>query len=173
MTPELRRLISGLVHVPGRGQVIKPADFLAAVGVDDGRVFGLSELVDATIRRDPIDVEYALVLCAVYGLLPSHLPLLVALVDADWHHAHENVVSELAEFHDPETVDALYSATQWVPEYLDFDEARALAVKAIWGLGGIEGEAAREALERLAQSDVEVIRRNAAKQLARRSEKLK
>ncbi|MFD5103330.1 hypothetical protein [Streptomyces albidochromogenes] len=36
-------------------------------------------------------------------------------------------------------------ATRWIPEYLDFDEFRALAVKAIWALGAIPGPEARDA----------------------------
>ncbi|MET9438981.1 HEAT repeat domain-containing protein, partial [Streptomyces sp. NPDC006551] len=65
---------------------------------------------------------------------------------------------------------ALVAATRWVPEYLDFDESRALAVKAIWALGAIPGEEAREALEGLRGDENEIIRENAVKQLARRGE---
>ncbi|WP_073814917.1 hypothetical protein [Streptomyces sp. CB02261] len=45
----------------------------------------------------------------------------------------------------------------WIPEYLDFDENRALAVKAIWALGAIPGTEAREALEDLRDDENEII----------------
>ncbi|HXR70550.1 HEAT repeat domain-containing protein, partial [Actinocrinis sp.] len=70
----------------------------------------------------------------------------------------------------PETVDALYHATQWIPEYLDFDEARALAHKAIWALGGTPGPEATAALTRLLTDEDESLHEAAAKQLRRRGE---
>jgi hypothetical protein len=169
MTPNERQLVSALIPFRGAAPELNQTQFLAAMGVDDGRQLSACELADAISRRDSEDVFYSMVLVSLFGLLPTHLPLLTTLVGADWHMVHEDAVSELAEFHDPSTVDALYSATQWVPDYLDFDDARALAVKALWGLGGIQGEAATDALERLSHSDVEVIRRNAIEQLALRS----
>ena len=69
----------------------------------------------------------------------DHLDLLVQLASADWHHKHEDVVSALGQLRSPAAVEALYHAAWWVPDYLDFDESRALAVKAIWALGGTPG----------------------------------
>ncbi|MEU8679480.1 HEAT repeat domain-containing protein [Streptomyces sp. NPDC048560] len=70
----------------------------------------------------------------------------------------------------PKTVPTLVLATRWVPEYLDWDENRALAVKAIWALGAIPGPEAREALNALRDEENEIIRENAVNQLARRGE---
>ncbi|MEU2133848.1 HEAT repeat domain-containing protein [Streptomyces sp. NPDC018352] len=80
--------------------------------------------------------------------------------------------SEVTRFfvRSPKTVPTLVLATHWVPEHLDFDQCRALAVKAIWALGGIPGPEAREALEGLRDDENEIIRENAVKQLARRGE---
>jgi hypothetical protein len=61
----------------------------------------------------------------------------------------------------------LYHAAWWVPDYLDFDESRALAVKAIWALGGTPGAEAEQALERLLGAEGEVVREAARAQLAR------
>nr|WP_240982708.1 HEAT repeat domain-containing protein [Streptomyces sp. S3(2020)] len=74
----------------------------------------------------------------------------------------------LGRLRSPQTVPTLVLATRWVPEYLDWDENRALAVKAIWALGAIPGPEAREALEGLRDDEDEIIRENAVKQLARR-----
>lgn len=56
------------------------------------------------------------------------------------------------------------------PEHLDFDECQALAVKAIWALGGIPGAEARGALKSLHDAENQIIRENAAKQPARHGE---
>ncbi|MBB2749926.1 UNVERIFIED_ORG: HEAT repeat protein [Rhizobium aethiopicum] len=63
--------------------------------------------------------------------------LLLQLLQEGWHFKHEDVVSALADLKAPEAVEALYKVTYWVPSYLEFDDARALAVKAIWALGAI------------------------------------
>jgi hypothetical protein len=54
------------------------------------------------------------------------------------------------------------------PDYLDFDEARALATKAVWALGSIEGAAALEALEALTEDRDPIVAGGARAQLERR-----
>jgi hypothetical protein len=62
---------------------------------------------------------------------------------ADWHHSHEDVVWHLGEYQGADVISALDHATRWVPDYLDFDENRALARKAIWELGKQPGPLSR------------------------------
>jgi HEAT repeat protein len=87
---------------------------------------------------------------------------------ANWHHKHEDAASALGKLRTPGAVDALYEMTQWVPEYLDFEESRALATKAIWALAGTPGPEAEQALTRLIGSDDEIVRVGAEAQLKRR-----
>jgi HEAT repeat protein len=96
------------------------------------------------------------------------LPLLLELAPADWHRKHEDVVSMLGKLRAPESVDALYLATQWVPEYLNYDESRALARKAVWALGGITTPQAEDALTRLLDKRDKDLDKAAAEQLRRR-----
>lgn len=84
---------------------------------------------------------------------------------ADWHQRHEDVASALGELRSPASVDALVHLAEWVPGYLEFDDARALAVKAIWALGGIGGGAARRALASLAGSPSSIVADSAVAQL--------
>ncbi|HEY1422966.1 MAG TPA: HEAT repeat domain-containing protein, partial [Candidatus Acidoferrum sp.] len=72
---------------------------------------------------------------------------------------------------DQKTVDTLYSAATIVPGYLEYDEAKALAVKAIWALGKIENEAAEAKLGVLARSEHPIIRDEAINQPRRRGVK--
>ncbi|MEU9298810.1 HEAT repeat domain-containing protein [Streptomyces sp. NPDC048266] len=122
-------------------------------------------------RQDADDVEMALIVkAAASASVEEFLEPLIELFPADWHREYEDIVSSLGKLRSPKTVPTLLLATHWVPEYLDWDENRALAVQAIWALGAIPGPEAREALEDLRDDENEIIRENAVNQLARRGE---
>lgn len=157
-----------LVTVPGGEPPIASAEFLRLIGAADGQELGLRLLRDATGRKDLVDVEMALVVTAVFGVTADHLEPLLALAWADWHVKHEDVVTELRKLRSPAAVDALYHASWWVPEYLEFDENRALAIKAVRALGAIPGEEAEEALRRLLEVETEIVREQASRELDRR-----
>lgn len=164
MTPEQRRLILSLTETGSSRE-----EFLRLFGAPDGCRLGLVLLRDAVAQRDALGVELALIVCFSFGFTADHLELLVELCSADWHRKHEDVVTALGQLRTPAAVDALYEATQWVPAYLDFDDSRALATKAVWALGGTPGDEAERALERLLGSESEIVREGARRQLARRN----
>jgi hypothetical protein len=168
VTPEDRAAVMSLVAVPGDGRQSSPEEVLRRFGVADGKALGVSLLRDAVDRQDGLDVEMALIVCATFGFTMDHLDLLVRLASADWHHKHEDVVSALGQLRAPAAVDALYHAAWWVPDYLDYDESRALAVKAIWALGGTPGDEAEQALKQLVSAEDEIVREAAWDQLNRR-----
>jgi len=89
-------------------------------------------------------------------------------VSVDWHTRHEDVVAALGRLRSPDTVEALYHATQWIPEYLDYDETRALAMKAIRALAKIPGYRAERALIRVLDSEDELLQEMARYQLQKR-----
>jgi hypothetical protein len=163
---EDRAAVMSLVVVPGRGRRGSPDEVLRHFSATDGK--GLSLLRDAVDREDGLDVEMALIVCATFGFTMGHLDLLVRLARAGWHHKHEGVVAALGQLRAPAAVDALYHAAWWVPDYLDFDESRALAVKAIWALGGTPGDEAEQALTELVGVEDEIVREAARAQLDRR-----
>jgi hypothetical protein len=111
------------------------------------------------------DVELALVVCFRFGFSDGHLQPLLTLTFADWHQRHEDMAMAPGKLRSPDSVNALVHLVQWVPAYLEFDDARALAVKAMWALGGIGSEAAHEALKSLASSECSVVAENAVAQL--------
>lgn len=156
-----------LVVVPGDREPLSDEEFLREFGAADGVALGLGLLRDAIERRDPVDVELALVVCFRFGFTDDHLQPLITLAFADWHQRHEDVAEALGKLRSPASVDALVHLAQWVPEYLEFDDARALATKAIWALGAIAGDAAHEALESLAHSEQPIVADNATAQLRR------
>ncbi|MFJ8650689.1 HEAT repeat domain-containing protein [Streptomyces sp. NPDC093546] len=171
MTPEEQDLVMGLVFVPGKGRTHTLDEVLAHFGESDGGSLALRLLQDAMERQDADDVEMALIVhAAADASVEEFLEPLTELFPADWHREYEDIVSMLGTLRSPKTVPTLVLATRWVPEYLDWDENRALAVKAIWALGAISGSEAREALEGLRDDENEIIRENALKQLARRGE---
>lgn len=168
MTPEDRAAVMSLVAVPGRGRAGSPEEVLRHFGADDGQTLGLGLLRNAVDRQDGLDVEMALIVCAAFRFTMDHLDLLAQLATADWHHKHEDVVSALGQLRSPVAVDALYHAAWWIPDYLDYDESRALAIKAIWALGGTPGSEAEQALKQLASAESEIVREAALSQLSRR-----
>ncbi|MFF5313575.1 HEAT repeat domain-containing protein [Streptomyces massasporeus] len=171
MTPEEQQLIMGLVFVPGKGRTRTIDEVLAHFGESDGEALALRLLRDAMERQDADDVEMALTLHAAAGAsVEEFLEALTELFPADWHRDHEDIVRMLGRLRSPRTVPTLALATHWVPEHLDWDENRALAVKAIWALGAIPGPEARHALEGLRDDENKTIRENALNQLARRGE---
>ncbi|MGX1274962.1 HEAT repeat domain-containing protein [Streptomyces phaeoluteigriseus] len=171
MTPEERNLVMGLVFVPAEGRTRRLDEVLAHFGESDGGALALRLLRDAMERRDTDDVQMALIVKASAGASGGEfLEPLIELSCADWHTRHKDVVSMLGKFRSPKAVPALGEVARWVPEYLDWDENRALAVKAIWALGAIPGPEAWEVLEGLRDDENEIIRENAVNQLSRRGE---
>jgi hypothetical protein len=169
VTPEDWQVVSSLVFIPGRGRGGSSEDVLRHFGTDDGHALSISLLRDAVDRQNAGDVEAALIVCFTFGITMDHLDLLVQLESADWHRRHEDVVNALNELKSPAAVDALYHAAWWIPDYLGFDDTRALARKAIWALGGTPGVEAEQALRRLESVGSEFVRERAQKQLMRRA----
>ncbi|TLF92252.1 HEAT repeat domain-containing protein [Nocardia cyriacigeorgica] len=170
MTPEDKDAIMSLVNYPGR--VAGPEDrqaVLAHFGTADGVSLGLDLLERAASKRDIDDLELALIVCFAFGVTNAHLSVLLELSQEDWHRSHEDIVSKLGELTSPDSVTALRELAEWVPAYLEYDESRALARKAIWAIGGIPGPEAEGALIQLAGSDDEIVRKEAKRQLDRRS----
>jgi hypothetical protein len=172
VTPEVRKLILSLVVTPKDKSGGDPGAVLQYFCTDDGVALGRRLLRDAVNQKDAIDFELAMIVCSRFGAFDeSLLPLLIEQSCVDWHHRHEDVVSLLGKYKSLMAVDALYDATQWIPGYLDFDDSRALARKAIWALGGIPGPEASEALTRLLEDKDEDLREAAVEQLRRRGER--
>jgi HEAT repeat protein len=168
MTPEQQRLILSLVKVPGRPESSTPEEVLQAFGREDGVEFAVELLNDAVEEQDGDEVELSLILSFVFGVSMAQFDALVRLIWGDWHWSHEDAVSALEELNTPRAVDALFHATQWIPSHLAWDESRSLAVKAIWALGKIPGSDANASLTRLLDSQDEILRVEARRQLRKR-----
>jgi hypothetical protein len=170
MTPEERSLCRGLVITPPSATRTIPTEEFASrfpSAIEHGTV-AARLLEEACESKNPDDVQCALVVGHAFGFASDHVGILARLLEADWHVSHEDVVSALDRLRSPEGVNALYRATQWIPEYLSYDDSRALAVKAIWALGKLSGDEAEAVLHQLAASSDTVIQDAAKEQLQRR-----
>lgn len=168
MTPEQRQLCRDLLIDPAGRREISKEKFLLHFpsAVRDGRL--ARELVDqADMAQNAEDLQCALIVGFAFQFSPEIRDVLVRLLNANWHHSHEDIVTALEIWQSPDTVDALYRITQWIPKYLEFDENRALAIKAIWALGKVPGADAQKRLEELARSDEPLLQKCAVKQLKR------
>jgi hypothetical protein len=174
MTAEQQNLCRQLVITPLRGVThISREEFLRQFpsAVEHGKLaFGMLE--DAYEAQNAEDLQCALIVGFGFGFAPAHLNTLRRLVEADWHYSHEDVVTALETWPTPDTVDALFAATQWIPKSLEYDDSRALAVKAIWALGKIPGGEAGRKLEVLARSDNVILQQAATDQLVRRRQSI-
>lgn len=169
MTEEQRKLCRDLIMFPDGRRRITKEEFLRRFpsAVEHDRL-ALKWLQEAYETRNADDLSYAFVIGGVFGFAPEHKDILLRLIDEDWHYCHEEIVSTLQTWPTPDTVEALFRATQWIPKSLEYDDNRALAVKAIWALGKIPGTEAEKKLEILARSENTILRKNAVEQLERR-----
>ncbi|MFH9644448.1 HEAT repeat domain-containing protein [Streptomyces albidoflavus] len=168
MKPEDQRVILDLVTYPGSAPRGTPEDVLRHFGTDDGRALGLELLREAVAERDGGQVEMALIVADRFGLSPACLEPLITSCSADWHRAHEGVVSALGTLRSPASVRALQHLADWVPDYLHYDDSRAMGVKAVWALRRTPGPEAEEALWGLLASGSGDVREAAAKGLRSR-----
>jgi hypothetical protein len=149
---------------------ISEEEFLRRFGIQraEGGKFALNILEKAYCEKAAIDVECGITVGFHFGFTADHLNILWRLSEADWHQMHEDVVTALGELHDNRAVEALYRAALITPPYLEFDDSRALAVKAIWALGRLGDSGADEKLRLLSQLNEPIVSEEALKQLRRR-----
>ncbi len=128
----------------------------------DGKKLTLTLLEEGLHGRSTEDVDCAILVGFTFGFDATHIDALCSLAVEEWHHSHENIVMALDKINDGRAIDTLFHLTQVIPNYLEYDESRALAVKAIWALGKL---GAIEALQTVAESDDPILKANALKQL--------
>ncbi len=169
MTPEQRKLCGALTIFPNGSRRVSKEDFVRQFpsALENGKL-ALGWLDEAYRARSADDLNCALTIGFTFGFAPADKDILCRLIDVDWHYSHEDVVSALKTWPTPDTVEALFRATQWIPKSLNYDDNRALAVKAIWALGKIPGPEAETKLEALTRSDDAILRKTAAEQLEQR-----
>jgi hypothetical protein len=170
MTSEERNLCSGLVVTPpSAGTKIAKEEFASRFpsAVERG-VVATQLLEEALQSKNSEDVQCVLIVGHAFGFAADQVGVLSRLLEANWHVSHEDVVSALDKLGSPAAVHALFRATEWIPEYLNYDDSRALAGKAIWALGKVSGGEAEAALRKLATSEESLIRNAALQQLDRR-----
>lgn len=128
----------------------------------------LSLLTTAYKERNAEDVEWSIAAALMFDLVTEeYSDILKKLLEADWHFKHEDIFSIFQTLKLPETVEILYSTALRRFNYLNYDEFYALAVKCLWALGEINSDEAKEKLHLLAQSENEIVRKNAIEQLER------
>jgi hypothetical protein len=135
----------------------------------DATGFALRALEEAYRQKNEDDVECGLYVGFRFGFTPEFLDVLTRLSEAEWHHSHEDVVAALDGLDDTRTIEALYRAALKIHAYVEYDDSRALAGKAIWALGKLGDATADQKLRLLAESGDSVIGAYARKQLYRRS----
>lgn len=159
LTNEEKMQISGLrIGLDGK-QIVTVPEFLRVFRNGQVNRISLVEemLGDALVSQEADDVESAMLVGFSLGFSESHVNLLASLAQVEWHFSHEDIASALDEICASGCVNSLRSLAQWVPKYLEFDDARALGAKAVWALRNIGDNTAKQALEEIAESQNDLI----------------
>ena len=165
MTDKERDLLHKLMT-----RAVTPEAFKTSFTVDISKNPGyIRELLEiALFQNEADDVEYLLIAIFRFKLfVEEYVDVLCKLMNETWHFEHEDIASLFQSIKSPKTIDCLFNAAQTQFQYLEFDEAFALAVKCIWALGDINTIESREKLKLLALSENKIIRDNAIYQLNR------
>jgi len=138
-----------------------------SISLIDGK-YVLELLETAYNEKSAVDVESAFALGISFDVFNKHhIRFFSTLLEAHWHYQHENIVRLLQDLKNPEAINCLYKTCQTYYEYLEYNDCYALIVKCTWALGDINTKKSKEKLELLAQSENEIIRDAAKKQLER------
>ena len=146
---------------------ISEEEFYRRYPVDVSREYQIGLLETAYREQNADDIEHAVLLGYALKYSAEHVDILCRLMVEKWHMQHENIAGIMQELKAPESVDCLYQAAVVDLDYLDYDEAYALAVKCAWALGAVRTEQAREKLQLLAKNENPVKRDAALHQLER------
>lgn len=80
-------------------------------------------------------------------------PVLIRLLEEDWHRSHRRIAKSLQYLRDPSAVDVLFRTTGREFSYLSREDSEALSRICIWALSTL-GRHGREKLELLSDSPV-------------------
>ncbi|NHZ99417.1 hypothetical protein [Massilia sp. CCM 8734] len=99
---------------------------------------------------------------------PSVAPMLSKLLLEPWHFSHEEMVFDLAELAHPHTVTPIFQAANTYLDYLvNSDNQHSFQRKCAFALAGIGTIGSRLALEELAESTDQMLRKYARECLRR------
>lgn len=159
-----------IIHTDGARRVSKEAFARQHPDLLKNERLSSQVLREACISKNDLDLSCALLIGFTFGFCVEQLDILSDLVDAEWHKNHEDVVSALDALRTEDAIPALYRASQFVPKYLEFDESRALASKAIWAIGRLPGRMPEKMLKNMSISKDPIVRDAALNQLRLRQD---
>ncbi|MBF6364482.1 HEAT repeat domain-containing protein [Nocardia puris] len=162
------QVILGAASVPGQPPTT-PNEILRHFGVEDGKRLGLDLMESTAARRDPDDLEAAMIVASLFGIDADHVEIYLRLATENWHRAQESITFQLGLFGDPRAVDVLLRLCEWVPDHLAWDDNRALASKAVHALARIPGDDAERALLSVLSSEDPTVRAMARRQHDKRT----
>lgn len=159
-------LIRGLGSTPAALSVQEFCAQWPTEPADLGRL--VSTILDcAVLERDPRGVRWGLALARQLGVLREQLRPILSIAREEWHGSHEDIVFALASLKTPEALPVFASLVNVRFGYLSWDDARALAVKCIWGLGTLGTLEAVAELAKILCAGEPILAMNAKRQLER------
>lgn len=123
----------------------------------------------ATQSRDKETVAYALLLGFWFGFPENVAARIHDLIGQEWHQGHEDMISLLQDFKDPDSIPYLQTAIELKPalEYLEYDDYGAYYKKCLWALAAIGTRHALAVIEDCTKADDKVLAKEARCRLKR------
>lgn len=167
----MKRIDDEYVDMLMSGKITKEK-FLKLINVKEADLFDeIYEFINFSVLEESCEnVEIAIHLIFLYNLNSNaFVKIFNNMLISDWHEEHENLAILLQQLRNESSVKYLYEAIGQKHDYLEWDYNHAFEVKCIWALGDIGNVDAKEKLSFLLNSDIDIIRTNAQKQLDRLS----
>ncbi|HSZ33307.1 MAG TPA: hypothetical protein VK772_08345 [Puia sp.] len=147
------------------------SDFLIKYPIDltNPSNYIIDILLNALKSEDSAEVDYGMSLIPFdkdFKNPDKYVDILCQLLSKSWHTRHEDIVALLQGIKAPQSVDALYKAALAKFDYLNYDDTHSLARKSIHALADINTEDSLVKLKLLANSNIEIIKEKAKKQLS-------
>ena len=118
----------------------------------------LAQLIAAKETKDSDLLENLLNLKNQKKYNTLHTEILCQLLKEVWHDRHEDIIMTLNDIKDTRSIDSIYEASLYIPEW---DDGRSLAKKCIWALRSINTFESIEKIKILANSNDLIIRETA------------
>ena len=111
----------------------------------------LNSLSEAIKERSSDKAENAVTTVHQFGYDPDFVPLLIELLESDWHFRHEDIALALQWSKDNRATNSLLKTAKIKFDYLNYDDSYSLARKCVWALTDIGTDESKQALFELSQ----------------------
>lgn len=127
----------------------------------------LKVLREGYFKKNEEDIEYGLLMYFSlnrFNFDKSNIIFLGNLLLEKWHNSHEDIVMIMQKLKDPSSIPFLEKAIYLNLDYLSYNNNESLIRKCAFALGDINTPESKEVINKLLQSDNEIVKKVAIEQ---------